>query len=534
MALKMKTLITLYSLLTLLVASSSSSYPLLDNFLQCLPNHIQHSVPIENAILTPNNSSFQQVLETYIKNRRFLTPKIPKPLAIITALHESHIQATINCAKDHSLQIRIRSGGHDFEGLSYRSNTSFVILDLFNLRSIDIDIASETAWVQSGAILGELYYQISKISPVHAFPAGICSSVGVGGHFSGGGYGTLMRKYGLSIDNVIDALVIDFNGNRYDRKSMGEDLFWAIRGGGGASFGVILSWKIKLVRVPSLVTVFRIPRTLEQGGSDIFYKWHQVSTKIDKELYIRAQPELQSPRNETEKLTVLINFIGQFLGRKNKLLSLMKMKFPELGLQPEDCQEVSWVESTLFWDNYPFGTPTEALLNRSIPTQVFSKSKSDYVKEIISKKDLEKIWEIFMKTEGTLTIMQWNPYGGRMDEIPSNETAFPHRQGYLFKIQHLTMWFVEGEDVEDAHMKVSRELYDGMLPYVSKYPREAFLNYRDLDIGSNPSNETNFEQAEIYGRKYFSNNFVKLTEVKKRVDPNNFFKNEQSIPPIPA
>ncbi|WCJ32376.1 FAD-binding Berberine family protein [Euphorbia peplus] len=528
----MKNAITLYLLLTLIVAASSSSTPVLDNFLQCLPNHIHHSVPIETAIFTPNNSSFQQVLETYIKNRRFLTPKTPKPLAIITALHESHIQATIYCAKDHSIQIRIRSGGHDFEGLSYRSNTSFVILDMFNLRSIDIDIASETAWVQSGAILGELYYQISKISKVHAFPAGICSSLGVGGHFSGGGYGTLMRKYGLSVDNVLDATIVNYNGSIYDRKSMGEDLFWAIRGGGGGSFGVILSWKIKLVRVPSIVTVFKVQRTLEQGGTDIFYKWQQVSTEIDKELYIRAQPEIQNPRNDTEKKTVRISFIGEFLGQKSKLLSLMKNKFPELGLQAEDCQELSWVESAMFWDNFPIGTPTEAILNRTVPAQIFFKTKSDYVKEIISKNDLEKIWEMFMKTEGML--MQWNPYGGRMKEISETETAFPHRAGYLFKIQYLTMWFVQGEEVEDAHMKTAREMYDGMVPYVSKYPRETFLNYRDLDIGSNPSNETNFEQAEIYGRKYFNNNFVKLTEVKKRFDPNNFFKNEQSIPPTPA
>ncbi|EEF32494.1 Reticuline oxidase precursor, putative [Ricinus communis] len=514
------------------ISSLATSNQVLDNFLQCLPNHVEPSKPILEAIYTPNNSSFQSVLQAYIKNRRFLTPSTTKPLAIVTALHESHVQATVVCAKYHGMQLRIRSGGHDFEGLSYMSDVPFVILDMFNLRSIDIDIASETAWVQAGAILGELYYKIAKKSKVHAFPAGICLTLGAGGHFSGGGYGTMMRKYGLSVDHIIDAQIVDVNGNILDRKSMGEDLFWAIRGGGGASFGVILSWKIKLVRVPAKVTIFSVQRTLEQGATGIVYKWQQVAKKIDKELFIRAQPEVQNPRNATEKKTVRVTFIGQFLGQTSKLLTLMNKKFPELGLKQEDCKQVSWLQSTMFWTNLPIESPPEVLLNRTIPAELFFKSKSDYVKDVISKKDLEKIWKMFLKTEGM--VMQWNLYGGRMSEIPDTSTPFPHRAGYLFKIQYFTLWFQEGTEASNRHISLAREMYDSMAPYVSKDPREAFLNYRDLDIGSNPSNLTNFEEAEVYGHKYFRNNFRRLTEVKKRVDPDNFFKNEQSIPPLPA
>nr|GFD60002.1 reticuline oxidase-like protein [Tanacetum cinerariifolium] len=79
-------------------------------------------------------------------------------------------------------------------------------------------------------------------------------TVAVGGHCSGAGYGNMIRKYGLTVDLIQDAELIDVNGRLLDRKSMGEDLFWAITGGGGASFGVVLSFTFKLVQVPPQVT----------------------------------------------------------------------------------------------------------------------------------------------------------------------------------------------------------------------------------------------------------------------------------------
>ena len=117
-----------------------------------------------------------------------------------------------------------------------------------------------------------------------------------------------------------------------------------------------------------------------------------------------------------------------------------------------------------------------------------------------------------------------------MDEISATATPFPHRAGNLFKIEYSTTWIEQGVEAINRHTSLLRQLHDAMAPYVSKYPREAFLNYRDLDIGSNPSNQTNFEEARVYGSKYFKENFPRLVTVKSRVDPDNFFKNEQSIP----
>ncbi|KAK2436908.1 berberine bridge enzyme [Trifolium repens] len=504
--------------------STTSSQSSIQNFLNCL----SHS-HVSEIIYTPNNNSFSTVLNKKIQNKKFKTPTTPKPQAIITVKDSNHVQETIKCAKSNNIQIRIRSGGHDYEGFSYVSDVPFVIVDMLYLNSVDVNLQDETAWVGSGATLGKIYYTIAKKNNSLAFPSGVCFTLGAGGHFSGGGYGNLMRKFGLSIDNIIDAKIVDVNGNILDRKSMGEDLFWAIRGGGGASFGVILSWKLKLVQVTPQVTVFNVKRNVSEGATDVAYKWQLIAPKLHKDLFIRLQPNVVQT-GQGGKKTVQISFIGQFLGTVEKLLPLMSESFPELGLKKTDCISMPWLNTTIFWYGLPIGTPLEALLEEpKDPQLTYLKFKSDYVKKPISKEGIESIWK--MMIEGETLYMQWNPYGGRMKEILSSETPFPHRAGNLFLIQYINTWVEDTPEALDRHVNFSRSFYEFMTPYVSSSPREAFLNYRDADIGANrPSNVTKIDIARTYGKKFFKGNFERLVSVKAKVDPDNFFRYEQSIP----
>lgn len=268
----------------MLSSSSAASDSVYESFLQCLTSQSHPSERVRNIVYSHSNSSYTSVLQAHIRNARFSTISTPKPAIIVTPLKESHVSAAVLCSKKiGSFQLKTRSGGHDFEGRSYVSDKPFFILDMFNLCSVSVNISDQSAWVGSGAILGELYYKIWEKSRVHGFPAGICPTVGIGGHISGAGYGNMVRKYGLSVDHVVDAKIVDVNGKILDRKGMGEDLFWAISGGGGASFGVILAYKIKLVHVPETVTVFKVERSLEQNATDIVYKWQSVAPKTEKD-----------------------------------------------------------------------------------------------------------------------------------------------------------------------------------------------------------------------------------------------------------
>ncbi|KAI5572127.1 hypothetical protein BDE02_11G141800 [Populus trichocarpa] len=500
-----------------------------EDFIECFSLYVEDSTDISKVIYTQNDSSYASVLHFAIRNLRFNSTTL-KPLVIVTPTNVSHIQAAIRCSQKNNLQIRIRSGGHDFEGLSYMSVLPFVILDLINFRSVTIDVTNKTAWVQAGATVGELYYHIAKKGRTLAFPAGICPTMGVGGHLSGGGYGALLRKYGLAADNVIDAELIDANGRVLDRISMGEDLFWALRGGGGNSFGVVIAWKIKLVEVPPTLTVFNVLRTLEQNATQLIHRWQYIANKLHEDLMITTY--IRRVNSSQGNPTIQATFAGFFLGGVDKLLQLMNESFPELGLAKDDCLETSWIEAIIL-NRFPGNTSLELLLDRTPRFVTNYKAKSDYVKEPMPEIALEGIFERFLEEDIETPRLLLVPYGGKMDQISESSSPFPHRAGNIYKIEHQVSWSEEGKEASKRHVDWIRRLYSYMTPYVSKNPREAYINYRDLDIGMNSlAGNTSYEQASIWGRKYFKNNFDKLVRVKTAVDPANFFRNEQSIPPL--
>lgn len=114
-----------------------------------------------------------------------------------------------------------------------------------------------------------------------------------------------------------------------------------------------------------------------------------------------------------------------------------------------------------------------------------------------------------------------------------SKTPFSHRAGNLWKVQYHANWNKAGKDLAEHYINLTRKLHKYMTPFVSKNPREAFLNYKDLDLGINHNGKNSYIEGKAYGVEYFKDNFNRLVEVKTKVDPHNFFRNEPSVPTLP-
>ena len=172
-----------------------------------------------------------------------------RPAAIARVANAADVQAVVTFARDHDLELAVRSGGHS--GAGHGTVDGGLVLDLREMKAIEIDPETRTAWAETGLTAGDVTTAAAEHGLVIGF--GDTGSVGIGGITTGGGIGYLVRKHGMTIDNVLAAEVVTADGSlRRASEAENPDLFWAIRGGGG-NFGVVTRFEYRLQPLPQIV-----------------------------------------------------------------------------------------------------------------------------------------------------------------------------------------------------------------------------------------------------------------------------------------
>ncbi|KAF3496813.1 hypothetical protein DY000_02057868 [Brassica cretica] len=177
-------------------------------------------------------------------------------------------------------------------------------------------------------------------------------------------------------------------------------------------------------------------------------------------------------RNKVE--TVRASVLALFLGKSSEVLSLLNKDVPELGLKQENCTELTWIQSVLWWDNHDNATlvKPEVLLERNLDTASYGKRKSDFVEKEITKEGLDYLMKKMIEV-GKITLT------------------------------HSMNWKDPGTEAETSFLEKAKSFYSYMAPFVTKNPRHTYLNYRDLDIGVNTHGPNSYREGEVYGREYF-------------------------------
>ncbi len=186
----------------------------------------------------------------YDKARTVVAGGIDRHPAVIVRVADAEDVATvIALARETGLELAVRSGGHS--GAGHSVTEGGIVLDLADMKALDIDVAGRTAWAETGLTAAEYSTAVAAHGLATGF--GDTGSVGIGGITLGGGVGYLVRKYGLTIDSLIAADIVTADGQqlRVDAENH-PDLFWAIRGGGG-NFGVATRFQFRLADVGSFV-----------------------------------------------------------------------------------------------------------------------------------------------------------------------------------------------------------------------------------------------------------------------------------------
>lgn len=443
---------------------------------------------IKGNIITPDHADYEEARSIY----NGMIDK--KPSIIVYCQNVADVIASVNFARQHQLLTSVRGGGHNGPGLALCDRG--MTIDLSEMTGIRVDSEERTVVAEAGCTWGDVDHA------THAFGlatvSGVISTTGISGLTLGGGHGYLTRKYGLTIDNLLEADVVLADGTFVTaNENQHEDLFWALKGGGG-NFGIVTAFKYRLHPVDTVVAgpmfwpldkteeMMRWYREFLPGAPDDVYAFF-LSAEVppgdpfppeihgDKVCGLlwcftgsqeEAKPFLQKARDVAEPL---FEFVGE-------------MPYPML--------------QTMFDDLYPEGLQWYW--------------KGDFVHELSDEAIAAHL--DFAEVPTTHSTMHLYPVNGAVHNYDSEDTAWHHRDANWSMV-------IAGVSPDPSDKELisnwARNYWEAVHPYSAG---AAYINFM-------------MEEGEDRIQATYGDNYERLQQVKAKYDPDNFFRVNQNIDP---
>jgi FAD/FMN-containing dehydrogenase len=439
------------------------------------------------------------------------------PAALAYCASAADVALAIQFAERHSLDLSVRSGGHCYGGWSTGSG---LVIDVSPMNQVDYDPGTGIARVGSGTRLIDLYASLAPHEV--AVPGGSCPSVGIAGLALGGGFGVLGRKFGLTCDNIESAEVVLASGETLTCDAEHHpDLFWALRGGGGGSFGVVTKFSFWTHPIGAL-GLFTLVWPWSKASA-VATAWQDWAPQGPDELWsncllVASQP---TPAGEAPAARVT----GVYVGSQAALQTLVDEFVSEVGQSPftnfvgtADYLDAMQIEGGCEGD-----TVAECHLAGQNPAGLLDRApfvaKSNIVDQKLSAPAVATLLAAVEQRQASPVLsgggFVLDAAGGAINRIGPDATAYVHRRS-LATLQYSAGWAeTSPASVVAANRQWIEAAWRSMQPYVSS---GAYSNYADPDL-------VGWEQA------YWGSNFTRLTEVKRAYDATNVFRFPQSIPP---
>jgi FAD/FMN-containing dehydrogenase len=440
---------------------------------------------LKGRVIAPEDAEYDEARTV------FLGSVDRRPTAIIRVADANDVSRVISLARDTGLELAVRSGGHSAAG--YGVTDGGIVLDLSEMKALEIDVEQRTVWAETGLTAGEYTNAVGAYGLATGF--GDTSSVGIGGITLGGGIGYLVRKHGLTIDSLIAADVVTADGQllRVDAETH-PDLFWAIRGGGG-NFGVATRFQFRLCEVGTVVGGMMIlPATPDTIASFIAESEAapEELTTIANVMPAPPMPFISAEHHGQIVILALMTYAGDvdygqralapFRALATPIVDMVRpMPYPQIYPPDEEGYHPVATTRTLFMD----------VIDRDVSAMII---------------------EHLRASTASMAVAQLRVLGGALARVPVEATAFAHRKSRIM----VNVAAISGRPDEAA---VHEAWATTLAAALRQGDSGAYVNF----LGD----EGEARVREVYPGPTWD----RLMAIKSRYDPTNLFRLNQNIPP---